>query len=98
MRYLAKGINVSCRTIEDKAYILLEDKDEFYCLNESGSFIWNEIDGTKTDQQIVDLTIAEYDGTVDEITKFVLEFISDLFTRGMIEVSNEPFEGVMQSV
>ena len=97
MNLFTKGLNVSCRTIRGKSYILLEDKAEFYCLNETGSFIWEQVDGTQTSQQIVAQVVEQYDGDPNEITTFVLEFLSELTEIGMLMVSNKSAEEVTRN-
>ncbi|GEM_PF-882894 len=95
--FLAKGINVSCRTINGQAYILLEDKNEFFCLNESGSKIWEMINGLVTEQDVIDMMMNEYEASFEEIANSVNDFISELASQGMIVSSDRSFQGVMAS-
>lgn len=96
--YVAKGINVSSRTIMGIAYIVLEDRDVIHSLNESGSYIWDIIDGMKTIRQVITLVQNEYVGDEEDIRQSVFSFISELSDQGMIELSDMPFTGVMCSV
>jgi hypothetical protein len=98
MMFLAKGINVSCRTIESRAYILLEDKNEFFCLNETGAFIWDLINGLRTGSEIIDRVLEVYEGETEEIKAVIHGFIADLHDSGMIVFHQHPFQGVMCSV
>lgn len=97
-RFIAKGINVSTRTIDGCSFIYLEDRKELLQLNEIGSFIWEQIDGAVTGAAIIQKCLQEYNGNELEITQSVIEFVDLLFQEKMIEISSEPFKGVMRSV
>lgn len=96
--FIAKGINVSCRTIEGKAYVLLEDKNEFLRLNETGTFIWDKINGTRTGLEIINQVVETYEGDYQEIKAITYEFIIHLHQWGAIFFSEKPFQGMMCSV
>jgi len=95
--YVAKGINVSCRTIDGEAFIFNEDTRILMKLDKVGSFIWDQINGRKTVEEI--LTICYHAFTDDEgkIREVVLDFISDLQENNVVVLSDEAFEGVMIS-
>ena len=97
MNYLTKGINVSCRSIQGFAYILVESTSEFFCLNETGSYIWSLINGKNSVSKIVESVIDEYEGEASEIEIEVVIFIQELDRQNMIMSSPTPFKGVLQS-
>ena len=93
--YLAKGLNVSCRTIENTSYILFEDRGELIQLNEMGSLIWDSINGTRTLEQVVNLCKVSYEDEATMIEDYVIEFVSNLFQLDAVVSSENEFTGVM---
>jgi len=96
-RYAAKGINVSCRTIDGDAFIFREDTRDLLKLDRVGSFIWDQINGRRTISQISEICCNTLDGDREEIVSGVAEFVATLTSRGVAVVSDDPFEGVMVS-
>lgn len=97
-RFVAKGINVSCRTIDGSAFIFREDTRDLLKLDGVGSFIWDQINGCRTVGQITEICCTTLDGDRREIVPSVVEFIATLVDSGVAVESDEPFEGVMVSV
>lgn len=95
--FLAKGLNVSCGTIDRISYIYLEDREELLKLDEVGSFIWNQVNGKRTVGDIVDICLEEYTGNKKEIVKHVRCFIGTLIKENMLVSSMNIFKGVMQN-
>lgn len=95
--FVAKGINVSSRTIRGTAYIYLEDRMVFLSLNETGSYIWGLIDGRTTVEEIAKSCSQHFEGDEVEIGQAVYAFLEELFEEGMVAVSEVAFEGVMAS-
>ena len=95
--YAAKGIKVSCRTINGKAFIFDQNTRFLLQLDEIGSFIWDQIDGTRTIEQIAEICCQTFAGDKEDIDLAVLEFIYDLHNKNVAAFSTKPFEGVMIS-
>jgi methyltransferase-like protein len=53
----------------------IADMDSVYTLNETGAFIWEQIDGKKSVEEIIKTMTEEYDIDNDTATNDVLEFI-----------------------
>jgi methyltransferase-like protein len=53
----------------------IADMDSVYTLNETGAFIWEQIDGKKSVEVIIDAMTEEYDIDKSTATTDVLEFI-----------------------
>lgn len=96
--FIAKGINVSCCTMEGTAYVLFEDKEEVIALNETGSIVWGLIDGNSTISEVTAKVLELFDGDHAKIKTSVAMFLEELLSLGAITLSAEKFEGVMQSV
>ena len=95
--YVAKGINVSCRTIDGEAFIFNEDTRVLLKLDRVGSFIWDQINGLRTVKEISEICCHAFTDDKEEIRKAVLDFISDLQENNVVVLSEKSFEGVMIS-
>ena len=47
-------------------------------LNETGAFLWKELESEKTAEQLVDSLMKEYEVSVEDASKDVAEFIDSL--------------------
>lgn len=47
-------------------------------LNETGAFLWGQLSSEKTEQQLCDALLAEYDVTAEQAANDVAEFIGTL--------------------
>jgi hypothetical protein len=56
----------------------IADMDSVYTLNETGAFIWEQINGKRSVEEIIKEMTGEYDIDNDTATKDVLEFISKM--------------------
>ena len=95
--YVAKAINVACRTIDGIAFIFREDTRDLLKLDRVGSFIWDQINGRRTVDQISEICCDALEGDREEIMAGVAEFVVTLTNREVVVVSDKPFEGVMAS-
>lgn len=56
----------------------IADMESVYTLNETGAFIWEQIDGKKTVGEIIWLLTEEYEIDVESSRKDVFDLISDM--------------------
>lgn len=56
----------------------IADMDSVYTLNETGAFIWDQIDGKRTVAEIVGLLVQEYDIDNESAGRDVFEFITGM--------------------
>lgn len=56
----------------------IADMNSVYTLNETGAFIWENIDGGKTVGEIIGAMVGEYEISPEEAGKDVLGFISEI--------------------
>jgi len=56
----------------------IADMNSVFTLNETGAFIWEQIDGKKTVEELIVELISEYEISAEEAEKDVFEFIEDL--------------------
>lgn len=82
------GKNIACRVrrIRDR-YILIGGKKSFE-LNSVAKYIWDEIDGEKSFEQIIDILKNEYDVAGDVAERDIACFLESLITEGIVDVVN----------
>lgn len=56
----------------------IADMDSVYTLNETGAFIWEQIDGKKSTEEIISAMTEEYEIDKDTATEDVLQFITKM--------------------
>ena len=56
----------------------IADMDSVYTLNETGAFIWENIDGKKSVEEIISEMMMEYDVDIERASKDVFSFIDDM--------------------
>ncbi len=56
----------------------IADMNSVYTLNETGAFIWDQIDGKKNVEEIISALILEYDIENDTATTDVLRFLEKM--------------------
>lgn len=95
--YVAKGINVSCRTIDGEAFIFDQSTRLLLKLDKVGSFIWDQINGTKTIKQISEICCQIFTGDKEDIRSSVQEFINDLHDKNVAVLSTKSFKEEMIS-
>lgn len=96
--FIAKGINVSCRTIDGTAIIFDQNTKLLLKLDEVGSFIWDLVDGAKTIEQVSEICCQVFVGDKEEIFLSVKEFLHELHGKNVVVISAKPFGEDMVSV
>lgn len=66
-------------------------------LDDVGSFIWDQIDGVRTVEQISEICCQTFAGDQKNIQSSVREFIDDLHNKNVVALSTEPFQEEMTS-
>jgi methyltransferase-like protein len=56
----------------------IADMDSVYTLNETGAFIWEQIDGEKTVEEIIEAVTEEYETDKTTAERDVIEFIGHI--------------------
>ena len=54
----------------------IADMDSVYTLNETGAFIWDQIDGKRNIKEIIDLLTNEFDIDIDSARSDVIDFVN----------------------
>jgi hypothetical protein len=56
----------------------IADMNSVYTLNETGAFIWDQIDGKRTVSEIITAVAQEYDIDKDTASNDVLDFVGNM--------------------
>lgn len=56
----------------------IADMNSVYTLNETGAFIWEQIDGKKSVEEIINILIDKYEIDGETATRDVMAFINNL--------------------
>jgi len=68
------------------------DIDSIFNLNETGTFIWEKIDGRRTVAEIIDLMAADFQVSADQASRDGEEFFAQLLEARAIELAAAPKE------
>lgn len=63
------------------------DLDAIYTLNETGTLIWDCLDGHTHGQEIVESVCRTFEVLQDEASQDVIDFLDGLQTRGLISTT-----------
>ena len=55
----------------------IADMNSVFILNETGAFIWEQIDGKRTVEEVIELIINEYEIDIETALNDVLEFVEN---------------------
>jgi len=56
----------------------IADMDSVYTLNETGAFIWEQIDGSRTIAEIIALLTVEFDIDDDSAKEDIIDFLTKM--------------------
>jgi Coenzyme PQQ synthesis protein D (PqqD) len=77
--------------VEDEVVILGMKDGVYYGLNPIGSLIWTIIEKPKSVDEILNTILKEYNVNIEESESDLLELLTDLLDKGLIEVLNENY-------
>jgi hypothetical protein len=79
-----QALNTTFEIVDDQAVIINLDAGTYVSLNETGSFLWERLDGETTLSDIAAALARAYDVSIDVTRPDVLELARDLLTEGLI--------------
>jgi hypothetical protein len=65
------------------------DLQSIYSLNEVASFIWQQVDGERTDLEIRDLVVSEFDVSPEQAATDLQELMQQLEASGAVKVAQD---------
>ncbi len=60
------------------------DLNMMITLNDTGRFLWEQLQQEKTAQELVEATLAEYDVSAEDAAKYIAEFTAKLNEHGFL--------------
>jgi len=88
-----KHPHAAARVYEGEAFIVLPHEHKIKILNDSGSRIWELIDGARTIGEIAKTIEDEFDVTYDQALADVREFVGVLEENSMLATGDDPGGG-----
>lgn len=79
-----KNKDAAFRIIESQAVILTPADSYLHTLNETGTFIWELLNGKNTIEDIIDKVCEEFDADKRIVAKDISHFTEDLIRRKLI--------------
>jgi hypothetical protein len=81
-----KNIDVISRTVDGEAVLVLPGAGEVIVLNETGSLIWDHIDGDRSAGALSQSVANAFEVELDQATQDTHEFLETLIGRGAITI------------
>lgn len=81
-----KDSAIAERIIDGKAVIVKIESDEVLVLNDTGTILWQMVDGRRSAEEILKDFSAEYDTDIEETRRDIEEFLYSLYKSGLIKV------------
>jgi hypothetical protein len=90
----ADGRSIVTRRIAGETIIVpiaagVGDLDAVYTLNHVGSFIWDLIDGQRSERAIAEAVSSEYDVTPEQAAQDIDELLAALASKGLVRRAND---------
>ena len=80
-----KNGNAGFRVLDGQAIIAVSGRSEVHLLNDVGTRIWQLIDGQRDEEQLAAEVEREFEVSLEQARRDVVEFVRNLTERGMIE-------------
>jgi len=76
--------NAVFRIYDGEATVVLPDRAEVNVLNETGTLVWQQIDGRRSLREIVRVVVEEYGVAPEQAEQDVLELVGSLREHQMV--------------
>lgn len=89
--YFARTTTVAARSLDGEMMIMSAKDSTLFTLNPVGTILWQSADGKKPLAEIVEQKICtEFEVDPEEALKDAEQFVSDLASHGILDVSDSP--------
>lgn len=89
--YVARATTVAARSLDGEMMIMSAKDSTLFTLNPVGTILWQSADGKTPLAEIVEQKIcAEFEVNPTEALKDAEQFVSDLASHGILNVSDGP--------
>ncbi len=90
VKWPKKSEDTASRIIDGEAVIVLPQKGSVTVLNETGSGIWQLLDGRNSVEDIIDIISSQFNVSREEAEKDTLDFIKELEEKDMVVLNDGP--------
>ena len=88
--YLKQNPDTPARTIDGEAIVITPHDSTLHTLNDTGTFIWDRADGTRTLEQIAQELLLEFEVDEAELRQDAIAFVEEAVQRGLMLVAERP--------
>jgi hypothetical protein len=81
---LKRNPNAAFRIYDGQATVVTPDQGKVDVLNEVGSTVWEQIDGTRSLREIVEVVVERFEISPEQAQHDILEFVAALRERQMV--------------
>ncbi|MFH1663974.1 MAG: PqqD family protein [archaeon] len=82
---IKKENKIEWKEVDGEAILFDEKKNEFFVLNETGTFIWKKINGKNTEKEISSMLAKKYNKPEEKILADTKELIKKLHSMKFIK-------------
>ena len=82
--------NAVSETVDGQAVIINLQRGTYVSLNETGSFLWDRLDGETSLESIAQALAEDYDVDIAVTRSDVLALARDLLSEGLIALESQP--------
>jgi hypothetical protein len=89
-KYPGKSSQIASRIIENEAVVVIPQQGVVEVFNNTGSRIWELMDGKKKTEEIIDILISEFEVSKGELQADAIVFLQELAAKKIAVLSDEP--------
>ncbi len=82
---IKKSSDIFFKEINGEIVLLGKDKEKIHQLNQTGTFLWNNLEKTKSIKHLVQKLVEDYDIDQKTAANDVRQWITDLLDKGFIQ-------------
>ena len=90
VKWPKRSEDTASRVVDGEAVIVVPQKGVVTVLNETGSGIWQLLDGRNSIEDIINIISSEFSVSRQEAEKDTLEFIEELVGKDMVVLNDGP--------
>ena len=81
-------VNLTVQSVDDEMLLLDLSKDQIHQLNPTACFIWSKCDGNKSELELANLLVEQYDIDHQTASNDVAKILQELHKLELIEPAN----------
>ena len=89
-KYPSRSSEMASRIIENETVVVIPQEGIVEVLNNTGSRIWELMDGKKKTQEIIDILVPELEVSKEVLQTDTIGFLEELADKKMVVLSDEP--------